>query len=171
MRPSSRTPEGEPNRCPVCGNRLCLEPSVPPGDAPCPFCGVLLWFETSGDADFAELRDTRIRLRFRGGCRDGLIFAESPALLLKSHGHRYCSLALRGWVGMKWREVSVAQYGVISKVIEAYGPVQRLSNEEVRDIVHQLRELEVYVYEIARKEETLEEVSLTLDFLRVDHGL
>lgn len=44
MRVSSRTPEGEPNRCPVCGHRMLLEPSRPPGDAPCPACGSLLWF-------------------------------------------------------------------------------------------------------------------------------
>jgi hypothetical protein len=41
---SSRTPEGEDNRCTVCGHALRLEPTRPPGDAPCPFCGVLLWF-------------------------------------------------------------------------------------------------------------------------------
>jgi hypothetical protein len=41
---SSRTPEGEPNRCPVCRHQLTIEPSRPPGDAPCPRCGVLLWF-------------------------------------------------------------------------------------------------------------------------------
>ncbi len=41
---SSRTPEGEPNRCPLCGASICLEPSQPAGDAPCPNCGVLLWF-------------------------------------------------------------------------------------------------------------------------------
>jgi hypothetical protein len=41
---STRTPEGEHNHCPVCGNLLTLEPSRPPGDAPCPFCGILLWF-------------------------------------------------------------------------------------------------------------------------------
>ena len=44
MEPSTRTPEGEPNRCPVCGNDLWIEPSRPPGDAPCPHCGHLLWF-------------------------------------------------------------------------------------------------------------------------------
>ena len=44
MRPSSRTPEGEPNRCPVCGKGFVLEPSIPPGDAPCPNCGSLVWF-------------------------------------------------------------------------------------------------------------------------------
>src|SRR5262245_61157421 len=47
MTPSSRTPEGEPNRCPVCGSELRLEPSRPPGDAPCPSCGSLLWFPST----------------------------------------------------------------------------------------------------------------------------
>jgi acyl carrier protein len=41
---ASRTPEGEPNRCPVCQALVCIEPSHPAGDAPCPHCGVLLWF-------------------------------------------------------------------------------------------------------------------------------
>jgi hypothetical protein len=44
---SSRTPEGEDNCCPVCGQALRLEPSRPPGDAPCPCCGVLVWFADS----------------------------------------------------------------------------------------------------------------------------
>jgi hypothetical protein len=44
MLPSSRTPEGLPHRCSVCGNEVRIEPSTPPGDAPCPFCGCLLWF-------------------------------------------------------------------------------------------------------------------------------
>ena len=41
---SSRTPEGQPNKCPVCGNEVCVEPSLWFGDAPCPNCGHLLWF-------------------------------------------------------------------------------------------------------------------------------
>lgn len=41
---SSRTPEGSPNRCPVCGADARVEPSDPVGDAPCPQCGHLLWF-------------------------------------------------------------------------------------------------------------------------------
>jgi DNA-directed RNA polymerase subunit RPC12/RpoP len=41
---ASRTPEGTPNRCPVCGKELKLEPSKPTLDAPCPHCGHLLWF-------------------------------------------------------------------------------------------------------------------------------
>ena len=47
MTSSSRTPEGAPNRCPVCGNSIRIEPSIPPGDAPCPRCGSLLWFAQS----------------------------------------------------------------------------------------------------------------------------
>jgi hypothetical protein len=44
MEPASRTPEGEANCCPICGHEVRLEPSRPPGDAPCPCCGHLLWF-------------------------------------------------------------------------------------------------------------------------------
>jgi acyl carrier protein len=44
---SSRTPEGEPNSCPVCCSEIVIEPSEPSGDAPCPKCGTLLWFVKS----------------------------------------------------------------------------------------------------------------------------
>ncbi len=47
---SSRTPEGTPNHCPVCGNDLRLEPSRPTLDAPCPHCGHLLWFTSDRPA-------------------------------------------------------------------------------------------------------------------------
>lgn len=41
---SSRTPDGTPNECPVCGAAVKIVPSTPAGDAPCPSCGSLLWF-------------------------------------------------------------------------------------------------------------------------------
>ena len=42
---SSRTPEGFPHRCPVCGKACVVEPSSPGGDSCCPSCGHLLsWF-------------------------------------------------------------------------------------------------------------------------------
>lgn len=41
---SSRTPEGLPQRCPVCGRADLIEPSLPGGDACCPSCGHLLWW-------------------------------------------------------------------------------------------------------------------------------
>jgi acyl carrier protein len=41
---SSRTPEGVPHRCPVCGNESAVEPSYPGGDSCCPSRGHLLWW-------------------------------------------------------------------------------------------------------------------------------
>ena len=46
---SSRTPEGWPNRCPICGNDLRIEPSLRTLDTPCPHCGHLLWFAPFGE--------------------------------------------------------------------------------------------------------------------------
>ncbi len=41
---STRTPEGFPHRCPICGEITSLEPSNPGGDSCCPACGQLLWW-------------------------------------------------------------------------------------------------------------------------------
>ena len=41
---SSRTPEGLPHRCPICGKAAALDPSYPDGDSICPSCGHLLWW-------------------------------------------------------------------------------------------------------------------------------
>jgi anti-anti-sigma factor len=53
---SSRTPEGSPNLCPVCGSPTKIESSDPAGDAPCPHCGHLFRFtrEDAGDALFIK---------------------------------------------------------------------------------------------------------------------
>lgn len=51
---SSRTPEGDPFRCPVCREDTDLEPS-PAGDVCCPACGQLLWW-------FRDRVDARLRL-------------------------------------------------------------------------------------------------------------
>src|SRR5688572_24901284 len=39
---SSRTPEGDPHRCAICGGRVFTEASLPLGDSVCPRCGSLL---------------------------------------------------------------------------------------------------------------------------------
>lgn len=42
---SSRTPEGSPHQCPICGGEVALDPSEisdDVADAPCPRCGHLL---------------------------------------------------------------------------------------------------------------------------------
>lgn len=71
---SSRTPEGLPNTCPVCGADVRVEPSQPLGDAPCPCCGHLLWFlKRPAGADDLErqatlsTRDRVMELLFRMG--------------------------------------------------------------------------------------------------------
>ena len=64
---SSRTPEGTPNRCPICQRAVVVEPSLLFGDAPCPNCGTLLWFlHVGSDPRFhesAEADSIRTRLR------------------------------------------------------------------------------------------------------------
>jgi anti-anti-sigma factor len=55
---SSRTPEGQPNHCPVCGADLKIEPSDPAGDAPCPQCGHLLWFTWEDLGDVQVIKPT-----------------------------------------------------------------------------------------------------------------
>lgn len=40
---SSRTPEGFPERCPLCGSSARLDFSSAAADAPCPRCGYLIW--------------------------------------------------------------------------------------------------------------------------------
>ncbi|MGA2255885.1 MAG: hypothetical protein ABSG53_14660 [Thermoguttaceae bacterium] len=69
MEPTTRTPEGEPNRCPVCGKRLQIEPSRPPGDAPCPHCGSLLWFGPSVPVNSAAIRGERGEKLFEVGTK------------------------------------------------------------------------------------------------------
>ena len=39
---SSRTPEGEPHYCRICGDVVVVDPSEPLGDSTCPQCGILL---------------------------------------------------------------------------------------------------------------------------------
>jgi hypothetical protein len=72
---------------------------------------------------------------------------------------------------MEWREVSIADYGVITKLLERYGPVRHLSGEAVAGIVEELRHLTTYVYEVKRREETPDEIAMVLDFVRMDTGL
>ena len=65
MNPASRTPEGTPNRCPVCGKWASIEPSsYPTHDAPCPHCGHLLCFAgSSADSTADRARPVRPRRR------------------------------------------------------------------------------------------------------------
>jgi DNA-directed RNA polymerase subunit RPC12/RpoP len=64
---SSRTPEGDPNQCPICGHRVRLEPSIETRDAPCPNCGHLLWFgiAATDDQKTVSMRLLVLRIGFK----------------------------------------------------------------------------------------------------------
>lgn len=77
---SSRTPEGHPFRCPVCGEDTDLEPALD-GDACCPACGALLgWFRERVDPEL-QLAD---RLRYEK--LDSLEFVELVMQLEAEYG-------------------------------------------------------------------------------------
>jgi hypothetical protein len=64
----TRTPEGEPHRCPVCGTAVVIAPSAfPTPDAPCSACGQLLWLSGNPDREVgwsnAELAGVRSAIR------------------------------------------------------------------------------------------------------------
>jgi anti-anti-sigma factor len=63
MGTASRTPEGWPNHCPVCGADLIIEPSQPTADAPCPRCGHLLWFGPEAGEELHVIKVTGRWLR------------------------------------------------------------------------------------------------------------
>lgn len=58
MTPSSRTPEGSPHCCNVCGKSVVLDDASPIRDATCPYCGSLIWLARSNRAG-----DVRGRIR------------------------------------------------------------------------------------------------------------
>lgn len=50
---SSWIHKGLPDRCPACGKTLHPKPDLLCGEAPCPYCGRLLWFFViKGEAHF-----------------------------------------------------------------------------------------------------------------------
>ncbi len=77
---SSRTPEGQPFRCPVCGEDTDIEPALS-GDACCPACGELLWW-------FRDRVDARLQLddKLRYEQLDSIEFVELIMQLEDEHG-------------------------------------------------------------------------------------
>lgn len=61
MTVSSRTPEGDPYLCPICGQPAALETSDA-GDTICPRCGQLLWQLRDCIADATGMPAEAIRL-------------------------------------------------------------------------------------------------------------
>jgi anti-anti-sigma factor len=59
----SQTPEGQANRCHVCGSEVKIEPSDPAADAPCLRCGHLLWFTWEDQGEIEVIRPVENTLR------------------------------------------------------------------------------------------------------------
>jgi acyl carrier protein len=59
---STRTPEGQPLHCDVCGAMVVVEISPGSGDATCPACGQLLWRVQNRLATELNLSDDDITL-------------------------------------------------------------------------------------------------------------
>jgi len=148
-----------------------VEPSSPAGEAPCPFCGSLLWFTTPDEFSITEMPEVRISLRFHGGCREGRIVAKDPKRLSESHGSRYCLLAWRGEVGMLWREVPAAEYPRIQEVLDQCRSASRLSDGEILDVLRRLKHIRSHVYTVKSRIQTAEEILMVLDFVRADSGV
>jgi hypothetical protein len=107
---ASRTPEGDPNYCPVCGNALRLEPSLDTGDGPCPYCGHLVWFAVASEhaqeapqSETSQLAEVVLRI---GTVRFG---PPPPLIRLAIHGipdaDRLISMAERAVAVASWDEL------------------------------------------------------------------
>jgi acyl carrier protein len=78
---SSRTPEGSPGRCPVCGHEVLVEVSQPLGDAPCPHCGTLLrLLRADGQTHVIDVRRLRRFLAEQLGVDESQLGDDNAAL-------------------------------------------------------------------------------------------
>lgn len=86
--PSTSTPDGEPLRCPVCGEAIQVLPSRPAGDSVCGACGSFVWIDavTGRLADLrpevaqAIRRELDAVLRLSGASACDLVDGEGGAL-------------------------------------------------------------------------------------------
>jgi len=97
---STRTPEGQPNRCPVCGAAFLLEHSRPAGDACCPVCGSLVWLPVV----VPRVRPAARAIRQEGGVRLPQIAASVPGArqrvpLAGLHWAAMLCMCIGAWTG------------------------------------------------------------------------
>jgi hypothetical protein len=125
MEPSSRTPEGIPRRCDLCGHEIKIEPSGGTGDAPCPRCGYLLWFGSHGlpGKDRREFERTKQQIRSMVGeiaelAKSGLAwrsycqeFLPLVVSCLAAHGGAIWTLGLDGRLSLQ-HQINLQQTGL-----------------------------------------------------------
>ena len=119
MCPSSRTPEGEPLRCPVCGARHRVDVANPPGDSVCPSCGAHAWLEPCRDTIGATKARIRAQVQeFAAFCLQGPLVNDMAMSLvsvliscLAAHGAILWLPTKRGWWSRKTALRSMACVG------------------------------------------------------------
>ena len=92
---SSRTPEGRSNHCPVCDTHINIDPSDPPGDAPCPRCGYLLWFtwEDRGDVQVIKPAENHLDRESLASLIDSVALRPGVRLVIDFSDVRHISSA------------------------------------------------------------------------------
>ena len=96
MNPSSRTPEGTPFHCPLCGNDARIElSSYPVQDATCPHCGHLIQFASAHNQPSLPQQLTHTRIR-------GKLLDPAPEFI-EEHDHcdePFSSFERRSWIAL-----------------------------------------------------------------------
>jgi anti-anti-sigma factor len=110
MEISTRTPEGEPIRCEVCGSELKIEPADPSRDAPCTRCGHRVWFawENLGDVEVITPTENLLTRDALGAFLDSVAIKPGVHLVLDLAQVGFlASAALAQLVSLKKRVASV----------------------------------------------------------------
>ena len=131
---SSRTPEGVPCHCPICGVRERVEPSDPAGDAPCPCCGSLLWPGARPSRarptveGWDNLRDQVFALKIRQALRDRV-----PAAYYPNHRARACRRGGMAYLAhLLGRPLSETMSLVTGRIRRGWRPKNAASSRERR---------------------------------------
>jgi anti-anti-sigma factor len=93
---SSQTPEGQPDRCHVCGSEVKIEPLEAPGDAPCLRCGHLLWFtwEDMGELEVIKPIENVLRAESLDRFLDSVLIRPGTHIVLDLTRVRFFSSAV-----------------------------------------------------------------------------
>ena len=90
---TSSTTDGTPSSCEVCGKNVWITPSDPPGDATCPHCGSLVWFDVPLSADTIK------QLANRGA--DAEMNAEGEIVSIRFSGSTYDDSTILQLAGLR----------------------------------------------------------------------